>query len=104
MNQTLSNSNEKNTEIQYQILNKVIYKRIFVADFQPTAVGKFMNNISGIYVLHFLPVQCLSNVMRSGLDEYNKNFRVLYLKLIMHAYKKEKRGKPSIFNAYNTLC
>lgn len=43
-----------------------------------------MNNISGIYVIHFLLVQCLSNVMRSGLTEYNTNFRVLYLKLIMH--------------------
>jgi len=49
-----------------------------------------MNNISGIYVIHFLPVQCLSNVMRSGLSEYNTNCRLLYLKLIMHVRRKKK--------------
>lgn len=92
--------------MQYQNLNKVIYKTIFVAYFQPTAVGKFMNNISGIYVIHFLPVQCLSNVMRSGLAECNINFRVLYLKLIMRVSRgrKKKSGKRIIFNAYNTMC
>lgn len=65
------------TEIQYQNLNKVIYRIIFVAYFQSTAVGKFMNNIRSIYVIHFPPVQCLSNIMRSGLAEYNTNLRVL---------------------------
>lgn len=92
MDQNLLNSNEKrSTEIQYQNFNKVIYKRILVAYFQPTAVGKFMNNIRGIYVIHFPPVQCLSNVMRSGLADYNTNLRVLYLKLIMHVRREEKR-------------
>lgn len=68
-----------------------------------------MNNISGIYVIHFLPVQCLSNVMRSRSVEYNTNFRVLYLILIMHVRRgkkriKKKKGKRSIFNAYNAVC
>lgn len=34
---------------------RVIYKRIFVAYFQPTTEGKFINNINGISVIHFLP-------------------------------------------------
>lgn len=63
-----------------------------MAYFQPTAVGKFMNNIRGIYVIHFPPVQCLSNVMRSGLAEYNTNLRVLYLKLIMHVRRGKKKA------------
>lgn len=56
-----------------------------------------MNNISAIYVIHFLPVQCLSNVMRSGLAEYNTNFRVLYLKLIMHVRRGGKKGQTKHF-------
>lgn len=110
MNQNLLNSNEKKktknqkaTEIQYQNLNKVIYRRIFAAYFQTTAVGKFMNNIRSIYVIHFPPVQCLSNIMRSGLAEYKTNLRVLYSKPIMHVRRGEK-GKWSIFNAYNPMC
>lgn len=48
---------------------KVIYNKILVAYFQHTAVGKLMNNISGTYVIHFLPVQYLYNETRSGLAE-----------------------------------
>lgn len=52
-----------------------------------------MNNNSGIYMIHFLPVQYLSNLMRSGLAEYNKNFRMLHLKLIMHVLEKRRKKK-----------
>lgn len=104
INQNLLNSNEQKRpiETQYQNLNKAIYRRIFVAYFQSTAVGKFMNNIRSIYVIHLPPVQCLSNIMRSGLAEYNTNLRVLYLKLIVHVRRGEK-GKLSIFNAYKGM-